>query len=86
MKAYERLLGKIWAELSVLFIVFFFHFFYNTMALARMMVVEIYLALIVYAVVSKRISPTFLLVFGVSLIISHYGTAYLLAFALGQDM
>ncbi|WP_283217725.1 hypothetical protein [Thermococcus sibiricus] len=56
------------------------------MALARMMVVEIYLALIVYAVVSKRISPTFLLVFGVSLIISHYGTAYLLAFALGQDM
>ncbi|AFK22064.1 DUF2206 domain-containing protein [Pyrococcus sp. ST04] len=82
LKAYERLLGKkVWAGLSVLFIVFFFHFFFNTMALARMMIVELYLALLVYATV-KRVNTIFLMLFLASLAVSHYGTAYLTMFAL----
>ncbi|WP_456420716.1 DUF2206 domain-containing protein [Thermococcus sp.] len=82
VRAYGKFLeNKIWAELSVVFIVFFFQFFYNTMALARMMIVEVYLALLVYALIQK-INPLFLLIFLASLAVSHYGTAYLTMFAL----
>jgi len=82
LKAYEKLLRrKVWAELSVLFMVFFFHFFVNTMALARMMIVEMYLALLVYAAV-KRLNTIILLLLLASLAVSHYGTAYLVMFAL----
>ncbi|CAB50098.1 DUF2206 domain-containing protein [Pyrococcus abyssi] len=82
LKAYERLLGnKIWAELSVLFFMFFFQFFVSNMALARMMIVEVYLALLAYATI-RKINPLFLILFLASLAVSHYGTAYLTMFAL----
>jgi len=83
LKAYEYLLKeKVWAELSVLFFIFLFTFFTEMMALARQMIAEIYLALIIYAIVTKRVNLVFLLVFSISLIVSHYGTAYLSMFAL----
>ncbi len=51
------------------------------MALARQMIAELYLALMVYALI-KRVHPLLLLIFGTSLIVSHYGTAYMVMFAL----
>jgi uncharacterized membrane protein len=77
LKAYEHFLEKkIWAELSVLFFMFLFTFFTEMMTLARQMIAEIYLALLVYATVRKS-NPLFLVIFLASLAISHYGIAYL---------
>ncbi|WP_054840617.1 hypothetical protein [Thermococcus peptonophilus] len=82
LKAYEMLLqDKLRAELSVLFFMFLFTFFTEMMALARQMIAEVYLALLVYATI-RKINSIFLSVFLVSLVISHYGTAYLAIFAL----
>jgi len=50
------------------------------MALARMMMVELYLALFIYSTI-KRLNPI-PVIFLISLAISHYGTAYLLMFSL----
>ncbi|MEM3403461.1 MAG: DUF2206 domain-containing protein [Nitrososphaeria archaeon] len=82
LKAYERLLGqRLWAELSVLFFMFLFTFFTEMMALARQMIAELFLALLVYAMV-KKMNPLILTFFLLSLAVSHYATAYLTMFAL----
>ncbi|MBC7092203.1 MAG: DUF2206 domain-containing protein [Nitrososphaeria archaeon] len=82
LKAYEKLFGqRLLAELSVMFFMFLFTFFTEMMALARQIIAEVFLALLVYATV-KRIKPMILTLFLVSLAISHYGTAYLTMFAL----
>jgi len=82
VEAYKKLLrNDLWAELSVLFFVFLFVFYTEMMALARQMIAEIYLALLVYATV-KKMNPLFLILFLASLAVSHYGTAYLTMFAL----
>ena len=82
LKAYKRVLKNgLWAELSVLFFMFLFTFFTEMMALARQMIAEVYLALLVYATI-RKINPLFLIIFLASLAVSHYGTAYLTMFAL----
>ncbi|MEM3713486.1 MAG: DUF2206 domain-containing protein [Nitrososphaeria archaeon] len=82
LKAYERLLGqRLWAELSVLFFMFLFTFFTEMMSLARQIIAEVFLALLVYAIM-KKMNPLILTIFLLSLSISHYATAYLMMFAL----
>ncbi|WP_297480869.1 DUF2206 domain-containing protein [Thermococcus sp.] len=81
LKAYEKILNsKTSAVFSVLFFMFFVQFFVNNMALARMMIVEIYLAFLVYSSV-KKIHPLYQILFLMSLAVSHYGTAYLVMFS-----
>ncbi|NJE54592.1 DUF2206 domain-containing protein [Thermococcus sp. 21S9] len=80
--SYLKLLrDKRMAVFSVLFFMFIPAFFVNMLALARQMIAELYLSLIIYSIVTRLDKKLFLL-FIVSLAISHYGTAYLLMFAL----
>ncbi|WP_099212389.1 DUF2206 domain-containing protein [Thermococcus henrietii] len=81
LKAYEKLLkNKMLAEFSVLFFVFLSTFFTELVQLARQMIAELYLALLVYMLIT-RVNKTFVLLFLISLAVSHYGTAYLVMFA-----
>ena len=82
LKSYSKILdSEVLAEFSVLFFMFFFTFFTEMMALARQMIAELYLALWIYAII-RGCFPLLTLLFGIALVISHYGIAYMFIFAL----
>lgn len=81
-KAYEIFLrSKTYASLAALYFMFNVTFFTEMMSLARQMIAEIYLALLVY-ILLKETNRLFLLLSTIALAISHYSTAYLTMFAL----
>jgi len=70
--------------LSCCFFIFFASFYSTMLHLARQQIAELFLALVIALLVNRELgrkSKSFLLMlFGVSIIVSHYGTAYLFMF------
>lgn len=85
-KAYNHFLEKIESFLAVFFFISFSTFFVEMLSLARQQIAELYLALIILLIFTKKLNrttkKTFLFIFGFGLIISHYGTTWLFLISL----
>lgn len=84
-KTYTNILSEKKSFLAVFFFISLYTYFTEMLALARQIVVELYLALIILLIFSnldRNRRYTLLLIFTFSLIVSHYGTTYLFLFSL----
>jgi uncharacterized membrane protein len=74
------------AFLSCFFFISYFHFYTGMVALAKQEIAELFLVLLVLLFLDDRMNKInrsiLLIVFGISLITSHYGTAYIFVFCL----
>lgn len=80
-QVYERQTGARVAFLACFFFVSFFAFYTELPAVGRQEIAELFLVLLLLLLLDKNIKSNqrnvLLIVFGLSLIVSHYGTAYL---------
>lgn len=78
------------AFLSAFFFISVFTFFTTMLALARQQIAEIFLMLIILLIVDKNLNKTiksiFLIIFGSSLVVSHYGLSYIFLLILGLSL
>ena len=69
------------AWLSCFFFISFFVFYTEMLQLARQMIAEFFLVLLILVIISKNLRKIhqsfFLIIFSFSLIVSHYGTSYI---------
>ena len=83
-QAYNEKYGKSIAFLSVFYFILFPRFI--GLASRRQMIAELFLALIILLLLSKRIAPIkrkiLLLIFAAALIVSHYSIAYIFLFSI----
>lgn len=70
------------AFFSCFFFMAIFTFFGEMLSLARQEIAELFLVLLILAVFSKNIKPILFVIFGMALIASHYGLAYIYMFIL----
>ena len=84
-KAYNYFLGKKESFLSTFFFISLYTFFTEILQTARQQIAEFYLTLLILQIFTKNLNNIrgiFLLIFGFGVIISHYGTAWLLLISL----
>jgi uncharacterized membrane protein len=74
------------AFLSCFFFVSLFTFYTEMLALARQQIAELFLVLLILAMIDKDMNKTarsfLFIVFGISLVVSHYGLSYIYMFCL----
>ncbi len=74
------------AFLSSFVFISFFAFYFEMIALAREEIAEIFLILLIMVMISEKLGDMtrsfFFIIFGISLIVSHYGIAYIYMFSI----
>ncbi len=85
-QAYVKQTGDKIAFLSCYFFMSVFQFYTGMLQLARQEIAELFLALLILTIIDKNINRMakkfFLIVFSISLIVSHYGLSYIYMFSL----
>ncbi|MEM4459631.1 MAG: DUF2206 domain-containing protein [Archaeoglobaceae archaeon] len=83
---FEKMIDKKASTIACFLLMFSSSFYFAMLQLARQQIAELFLALIILSILSKSLKGNhkflFLATFGISLIMSHYGTAYLFMFIL----
>ncbi|MEM2507352.1 MAG: DUF2206 domain-containing protein [Nitrososphaeria archaeon] len=83
---FERMISKKASVLACFLFMFTAPFYFTMLQLARQQIAELFLVLMLLAVATEGLKEIykslFLIIFGVSLVMSHYGTAYLFMFIL----